>query len=129
MNLNKIILLPAFLIVSLILNFCAPKINDNQSEKIKFDLSEINLDGTIGEGTNQKILDYEFCIPKNDSLKETVSAIDSTVKFFAQSKGRIGCGKNEILCIGNTNQQNAKETLLKLAELDFIKKIEQTFYE
>jgi len=129
MNLNKIILLSAFLIVSLTLNFCSPKINNDAREKIKFDFMKLNDDGLIGEGENLQAVDYEFCIPKSDSLKKTVSAIDSTVKFFDQSKGRIICGKDEILCIGSTRQTNAKETLIKLSELDFIKKIERTFYE
>ncbi|NOX18235.1 MAG: hypothetical protein GXO87_08130 [Chlorobi bacterium] len=113
----------------LTLNFCAPKINEDRPEKIKFDLSQLSDEGLIGEGKNLRAIDYEFCIPKNDSLKEIVFSIDSTVKFFPRSSGRIACGKSEILCVGNTNQPEAKETLLNLAELDFIKKIEQTFYE
>ncbi len=129
MKIKNLISYAGFFSLLLILNFCAPKINDSQTEKIKFDLSQLNEEGLTGENENLVAVDYEFCIPKSDSLKEIVLSIDSSVKFFAQSKGRIGCDKNEILCVGNSRQKNAKETLIKLAELDFVKKIERTFYE
>jgi len=37
--------------------------------------------------------------------------LNATVKFFAQSPGRIGCGKDENLCIGSTHQKDFRRVL------------------
>jgi hypothetical protein len=58
-----------------------------------------------------------------------VKTIDPTVKFFAQSPGRIGCGKDENLCIGSTHQKDFRKILQRLAELMYVQRIDQSFFE
>jgi hypothetical protein len=45
------------------------------------------------------------------------------------SKGRIGAGEGQVLCIGSTHQANYRAILLGLARLDFIDRIAECFYE
>ncbi|WP_020533480.1 hypothetical protein [Flexithrix dorotheae] len=100
-----------------------------QLEKITFDLSLLNKKGVYGPPNGLRALDYEFCIPKNETFKKEVLSIDPGVKIHEESKGRIACSENEFLCIGNTHQEGHRQILEKLTTLHYIKRIDQCFYE
>jgi hypothetical protein len=58
-----------------------------------------------------------------------VQSIDPTVQAQAGSPGRIGCGPEEVLCIGNTHQPNWRAVLGSLATLDYVTRIDRSFFE
>lgn len=99
------------------------------SPKITFDLSNIDSDGLAGNGTGKVAVDYEFCIPGDDFHAAAVKAIDPSLKVMKKGRGRIGCSKTEWLCIGNTHQENWRLILDQLAALDYVLRIDQTFFE
>lgn len=92
--------------------------------KINFDLSTISESGLIGTGTGVRSLAYEFCIPANPTAEKEVRSIDPSLKIYRHSPGRIGCQKNQYLCIGETHQERWREKLLNLANLNYIEKIQ-----
>ncbi len=98
-------------------------------DKIHFDLSQLNEDGLHGPPDGLRSLSYEFCIPAEESFVAEVQSIDSTLVIHKDSPGRIGCSDDEYLCVGSTHQKNYREVLLKLASLEYIQKIEQSFFE
>jgi len=77
----------------------------------------------------KRALSYEFCIPDTEQHRTEVKRIDPTVKFFAQSPGRIGCGKDENLCIGSPQQKDIRGVLQRLAELMYVQRIDESFFE
>ena len=97
--------------------------------KINFDLNIFDEDGLYGEGTSKRAMDYEFCIPNDENIIQQIKKIDPSVKDYKTTKGRIGCSEKEVLCIGNTHQKNFKAILIELASLDFIKRIDPTYFE
>ncbi|MFK7808551.1 MAG: hypothetical protein AB8F74_12170 [Saprospiraceae bacterium] len=99
------------------------------SPKITFDLSKINDDGLAGNGTGQVAVDYEFCIPASEGKATAVKVIDSSLRVMKKGRGRIGCTDREWLCIGSTHQKNWRKVLNQLTKLDYVKQINQTFYE
>ena len=96
-------------------------------KKINLDLSSIDNNGLTGSG----YVDYEFCIPYQDRYIKEVRDISSDIRCFHGSGGRIGCGrvKDEYLCLGNTHDKKIKNILCKLSNLDYIKRIEECFWE
>ena len=98
--------------------------------KIKFDLDEFNDDGLRErpEGDFHGI-SYEFCIPADEEIYKEVLKIDSTAGVMKGSKGRSGCSDKEWLCIGSSRQPGFKQVILKLAELNYIRQINETFWE
>ena len=72
---------------------------------------------------------YEFCIPNTTQCKDEVKAIDPSLQLMSGSPGRIGCSKNEYLCIGSTHQPEFKRVLQQLAELTYIQQIDECFFE
>ena len=96
---------------------------------IGFDLTLLDGDGLIGPGNGKRAVDYEYCIPADDDAKAAVAAIDPTARFLEGSRGRIGCMPAQLLVLGNTHQANFRAVLHRLAELDYVKRIEQTFFE
>lgn len=92
--------------------------------KITFDRSNDAADGTAARS-----LRYEFCIPAEATYREQVEAIDPSVTFHADSRGRIGCGRNQYLCLGETQGENWRAVVLALARLDFVERIDQSFGE
>jgi hypothetical protein len=86
-------------------------------------------EGLYGAADAKRALSYEFCIPNTVQNRAEVERIDTTVKFFAESPGRIGCGKHESLCIGSTHQKDFRRILQKLAELPYVQRIDQSFFE
>jgi hypothetical protein len=121
-----------FVITSLILTAIAvtPQTMraDSIREKITFDLSAISPEGLIGNQQSLRSVGYEFCIPAQPDARKEVKAIDPTVQF-SRSRGRIGCQKHQYLCIGETHQPEWKTVLLKLAELDYVKRIDRFWGE
>ncbi|MGK7931216.1 MAG: hypothetical protein AB4041_07250 [Microcystaceae cyanobacterium] len=105
------------------------EIDPDSLNKIKFDLEAISSDGLIGPPDGLRSLTYEFCIPNQPPFLEEVSQIDSSIKLFSQSSGRIGCQSDEVLVLGDTHQSNWKEILVNLAQLDYIETIQQFYGE
>jgi len=101
---------------------------ENVRDKITFDLSAISPAGLIGNQQSLRSVGYEFCIPAQADTVKAVKAIDPTVQF-SRSRGRIGCQSNQYLCIGETHQPDWKAVLLKLAGLNYVKRIDRFWGE
>jgi hypothetical protein len=97
--------------------------------KIQFDLEAIDNDGLIGASDGKRYLGYEFCIPKQEDILQTVRSINPDLQFLAGSRGRIGCTESQYLVIGNTSSPNWRSQLLQLVELEEIQLIQQVFWE
>ena len=98
-------------------------------QKITFDISKLDESGLYGPPDAKRALSYELCIPDTVQNRTEVKRIDPTVKFFAQSPGRIGCKEHENLCIGSTHQKNFRGVLQRLVELAYVQRIDQSFFE
>ena len=127
------VILPAslFLCVSLVtLSYSAedPPQVDPMS-KITFSLNQLNRDGLLGPPDGLRALHYEFCIPGDAAHEAQVREIDPTIQIAQKSRGRIGCGPGEYLCLGSTHQPGFRTVLLKLASLPYVKRIDQAFFE
>ena len=103
--------------------------NSGWQNKIAFDLSQIHPDGLTGPPDGLVRVSYEFCIPKDKAFLDRVLAIDPTIKCSLESPGRIGCGKTEYLCIGDTHNSRWKDILQQIASLDYVTRIERTYWE
>ncbi len=99
------------------------------SQKVTFDFTRLDDDGLYGAADAKRALSYEFCIPDTVQHRTEVKRIDPTVKLFAQSPGRIGCSKSESLCIGSTHQKDFRGVLQRLAELTYVQRIDESFFE
>jgi hypothetical protein len=97
--------------------------------KITFTLDRLNQDGLCGPPEGLRALHYEFCIPGDIVHEAQVREIDPTIEVSPKSRGRIGCGEGEYLCIGSTHQPGFKTVLWRLASLPFVKRIDQAFFE
>jgi hypothetical protein len=97
--------------------------------KIRFDLSGFRADGLFGPSDGLRALDYEFCIPPQPGYWEQVVAIDASARRYADSPGRVGCGAEETLVIGNTHQERFRSVLHRLARLPFVRRIEPVWFE
>lgn len=121
-----------WVMVALLLCACAlppappPASQESQTmQKIHLDLSAIDENGLIGPADGKRSVAYEFCIPRDEAKKAEVLAIDPSVKFYT-SPGRIRCTANEYLVIG---EGSTKNTLLALARLDYIARIDPFYGE
>jgi hypothetical protein len=103
--------------------------NADWQNKIAFDLSQIRPDGLTGPPDGLVSVSYEFCIPKDKAFLDEVLAVDPAIKSTPESPGRIGCGKTEYLCIGDTHNPRWKDILRQLASLDYVTRIERTYWE
>lgn len=99
-----------------------------KSEKIGFDMSILDENGRIGPSNGKTTLDYEFCIANNEESKTAVLRINPELQI-QEGRGRIGCAKNELLCLGNTGTKDFKNELCALSQLDLVKRIERTYWE
>jgi hypothetical protein len=99
---------------------------ESHFKKINFNLNDIDENGMIGPLDGKREMAYEFCIPNNKAKRKQVSSIDKSVQFYIGPSGRIGCEDNQYLCIGSGGK---RETILKLASLDYIKKIDPFYGE
>ncbi|GAB4463827.1 MAG: hypothetical protein OHK0037_17070 [Elainellaceae cyanobacterium] len=97
--------------------------------KITFDLAQISPEGLVGPLDGRRSLRYEFCIPRSADHQTAVQAINPAIEFYPNSPGRIGCGTTQILCIGETHHPNWRETLLDLARLDYVERIDEFYGE
>ena len=97
--------------------------------KITFDLSKLDESGLHGPPEGKRAPSYEFCIPDTRQYRTEVKQINPSINFFAESPGRIGCGKHESLCIGSTHQKDFKGVLQRLAELPYVQRIDECFFE
>ncbi|MGI9274348.1 MAG: hypothetical protein ACR2PT_05765 [Endozoicomonas sp.] len=111
-------------ILALVLAGCATPIS-----KVQFDLGKLNRDGLQGPEDGLRALSYEFCIPSSIEKVEEVMVIDKTLVVYHQSPGRVGCGKDAYLAVGNTSQDGFREVLRKLSELDYVESIYEAFFE
>jgi hypothetical protein len=99
------------------------------SDKIRLDLSGVNEDGLYGPSNGLRSLSYEFCIPARESLADDVRAIDHTIQVYPTSQGRIGCTVEQYLCIGNTHQSGFRMVLNRLAQLEYVTRIDPSYAE
>ena len=97
--------------------------------KLGFDLSTLSEDGLYGPRDGRRVLDYEFCIPTGEGPWAEVAAIDLSAKAMPGSRGRIGCGPDQVLVLGNTHQPGFAAVLQALARLPFITGIQQAWFE
>jgi hypothetical protein len=82
-------------------------------KKMNFSFSKLDKKGLIKDkGTS---LAYEFCIPNTEDNLTQIKSIDETIAVYKSSKGRIGCGKDEILCIGETIDKDYKKILIEIS--------------
>lgn len=119
-------------LVGLLTLACQPPIDSDQPmalNKITFDLEQIDENGLYGPPDGKRSLDYEFCVPGEPALLETVQAIDPSLTLYPESPGRMGCTADQVLAIGNTHQPNAVPILMELANLDFIERIDRVDWE
>jgi hypothetical protein len=97
--------------------------------KVHLDLAAINADGLAGPPDGLRAVSYEFCIPSTEEAVAAVTAIDRTVEVMRGARGRIGCSKEQYLCVGSTHQPGHRDVLLRLARLDYVAAIEPWYGE
>jgi hypothetical protein len=103
------------------------KAQKKAEEKMNFSFSKLDKKGLIKDrGTS---LAYEFCIPNTEDNLTQIKSIDETIAVYKSSKGRIGCGKDEILCIGETVDKDYKKILIEISKLPYVKSINESFFE
>ena len=102
---------------------------DDSWQKVTFEMARLDKDGLYGPPNGKRALSYEFCILNTEEYKAEVKKIDSTVQFMIGSPGRIGCDKNDCLCIGSTHQEDFRRVLKNLADLEYVKLINECFFE
>lgn len=112
----------------LALSVSAAGAEHGSAEKIRFDLSMLDASGLHGPPDGLRALHYEFCIPDRTDAVARVKAIDASVAVH-RARGRIGCSSGELLCIGSTHQPGYRDVLLALADLPYVTRIEQAFFE
>ncbi len=96
---------------------------------IAFDLADIDDNGLIGPEDGKRAVDYEYCIPNDADAESEVRAIDPSARVMSESRGRIGCTADQRLVLGNTHQPAFRSVLYRLAELPYVQRIEQAFFE
>ncbi len=97
--------------------------------KITFRLDDIRPDGLRGPVDGLRSVAYELCVPANERAYEEVKRIDPSVGVPPGSRGRIGCGKDQTLCVGSTHQPRWREVLKRLSSLPYIAEIRECFFE
>jgi hypothetical protein len=95
---------------------------------IRFDLSVLGESGLYGPSDGLRALHYEFCIPDRSDAIAQVRRIDASV-LVQRAPGRIGCSNTQLLCIGSTHQPGYRRVLAALADLPYVVRIEQSFFE
>jgi hypothetical protein len=98
------------------------------SPKIELDLSKLDANGMRGSGSGKVLAAYEFAIPNTDKCKAEVKAIAPGIRIMSGSRGRIRAGKDECLCIGETDA-NYRTVLKRLADLPYVKRIIECHFE
>lgn len=106
-----------------------PPLTSVQREKIALDLSALDDRGLRGPPTGLRSMSYEFCIPAGERYAVEVQRIDPTVEVMRGSRGRIGCAKDQYLCVGSTGQRGYRQVLERLAALDYTSRIVESTFE
>ncbi len=122
---RTIALLPAFFMI-LSGSKCQTNVSEKVIQKIGFDFAAVDEKGLINSETS---IDYEFCIPMDETMMAKIKAIEPEVQTPRLAKGRIGCSQEEWLCIVTTHGPKWKERLYTIASLPFVQRIVQTDYE
>ncbi|MDD2999353.1 MAG: hypothetical protein PHV05_09865 [Candidatus Riflebacteria bacterium] len=121
------IFLAIFLLVCPSLIFFAksfyPAVDGAGRFKVELDLEQLDEHGLRGALDGKVSVSYEFCIPNTVECKARVKAIDETAQFMPGSRGRIGAGADQCLCVGSTHQKNYRAVLYSLAELSCVGRI------
>lgn len=112
-------------------NFCGPsiEISEEDLDKIEFNIDIIDHDGLYGPDGGLRSMDYEFCIPADEKAVKEVFGINPKIKIDRHAPGRSACGEGKYLCLGNTQQPGWKTKLLKLASLEYVKEIKESYWE
>ncbi|MBL0117939.1 MAG: hypothetical protein IPP89_02910 [Saprospiraceae bacterium] len=122
----------SILVFLMLFSACSKKrafnVDNIMESKIKFDLTQLDKDGLSGPDDGKRSISYEFCIPDNKINRDKVKKIDKSIQF-TKAMGRSMCGKNQILCMGNTHQPNSVKVLERLSKLTYIEKITETYFE
>src|SRR5262249_42287053 len=105
------------------------EVDMDPASKLGFDLSKLDEHGLYGPPNGLRALEYEFCIPAREDLVGHVRKIDPTLRVSRASPGRVGCSKDEYLCLGSTHQPGYRAVLLSLTQLDYVARIEQFYGE
>ena len=108
---------------------CANQKILHPSPKIGFDINALDKEGLVGEPGGKVAIDYEFCIPAHVNTARQVMSIDPTAIVYKESSGRLQCGKEQYLVVGDTYQANYLVTLKKLVELEYATRIQEAFFE
>jgi hypothetical protein len=124
-------------LVSLLLNLypfllacrAEDRVQIDPRSKITFSLKQLTESGLYGPPHGLRALHYEFCIPGDPGHEAEVRQIDPTIQIFKTSPGRVRCTEGEYLCVGNTHQPDFRMVLYKLANLPYVKRIDQAFFE
>lgn len=104
-------------------------LKDKVQQKVEFDPGRLDADGLYGPADGKRSLSYEFCIPAHVNTARQVMSIDPTAIVYKESPGRLQCGKEQYLVIGETYQANYLVTLKRLAELEYVTRIQEVFFE
>jgi hypothetical protein len=97
--------------------------------KIQLDLAELDAAGLKGPADGLRAVSYEFCIPNRPECETEVRQIDARVTFMHGARGRIGCGTDQILCVGSTHQPEFRAVLSRLAALPYVERIVEAHFE
>ena len=97
--------------------------------KIEIDLQSLAPDGLRGPADGKVAISYEFAIPNTEECKAQVRTLDPTVQFMPGSQGRIRAPQTGCLCIGSTHQPGYRDVLRKLAELRYVERIVECYFE
>ena len=104
---------------------CKQKPSQQVLQKIEFDHQSIDSKG-MHQGV---IVDYEFCIPRNQEQVDEIKSIVPEILISQTSPGRIRCSREEFLCIVSASDNTWKEKLYRIASLDYVRRIIRTYYE
>lgn len=99
------------------------------ADKLQLDLAGLDADGLRGGPGGKVALAYEFSIPDRTPCRDEVRSIDRTVEFHPGSRGRVGAGPGDCLCIGSTHQPHHREVLQRLAALPYVHRIIRCDFE
>ena len=125
----EILLLVAVVLVTASCDRVRSHASEDSWRKVELDLSQLDRDGLRGPDDGKVSVSYEFAIPNSEDCKGRVRAIDSSVRFMPGSSGRIGAARDQCLCIGSTHQDNYRSVLQKLAELPFVERMIECYFE
>ena len=97
--------------------------------RVELNLAQVDDSGLRGPSDGKVAVAYEFVIPNTEDCRAEVAAIDPTVQFLPGSRGRIGAGIGQCLCIGSTHQDDYREVLRRLASLPYVDRIVECHFE